>query len=168
MKTKSRGLRRKSQNMVRRLSQQTEVFPKAHQGVGFWHLHLPVSHEFIDSSKAPFGIRRLCAQTLINRAFDLAALAPDPVQTRVVAAISLPELWSSQIVVFFGPDYFNSFFDRDSTEQKWTPIEGRRLTKKWHLQLPHGLSERGTTEEIFKPDFASTGELWFIGQLAPL
>lgn len=166
MKAKQRGLRRKCANMVRNITQQTEVFPAPHRGANFWHLHLPVSRALIDSANTPFGVRRLYVQTIIDHAHYLSSRAPETNVTRVVAAVSLPGLWASQIIVFFDSSYFDSFFDRDFPTQKWTRLEAdRSLVQEWALQIPAGFSERGYKEEINDTDFAFTGEIWFIGQL---
>ncbi len=171
MKTKIRGLRRKCNNMVMQITEQTKVFPQPHEpsGIysGYWHLPLPVAQDFIDSAKAPFGVRRLCVQTLVNRAYHLAAIAPvGDTSTRVVVAVSLPNLWQSQIIVFFGSDYFDKFFSRNTATQTWTRLEGHRsLVREWKIQLPDGFSERGYHEEIDEPDFHQSGEIWFVGQI---
>ncbi len=44
---KPRGLRRKCENMVRLLTQQTVIFPQPHRGGAYWHLHLLVARDFI-------------------------------------------------------------------------------------------------------------------------
>ena len=163
---KPRGLHRKCRNMMRSLTQQTAVFPQPHHNNDFWHLHLPVAQNFIDAAATPSGVRRLCAQTLIDRAFYLASLAPTELETRVAVAICLPELWNSQIIVFFGAEYYDSFFKRDSEAQKWTTLEGNRsLAREWGLRVPDDFSERGYKEELRDGDFTLDGEIWFIGQL---
>ena len=164
---KQRGLRRKCRNMVRRITEQTATFPQPHQGASFWHLHLPVARDFISSGATPFKVRSLCAQTLINRAHHLAALAPSDGETRVVTAVTPQDLWDSQIIVFFGSEYFDTFFTRDSPDQKWTPLDlNRGLQRRWNLELPANFRERGYQEELNMEDFRFQQELWFIGQLA--
>jgi len=171
MNTKQRGLRRKCENMVRRITEQTEVFPQPHEPNGvyssYWHLHLPVAQDFIDSPKTPFGVRRLCVQTLVNRAYHLAAIAPvNDRSTRVVVAVDLPELWKSQIIVFFGTKYFDTFFNRNTETQRWTRLpQNRSLVQEWSISIPEGFSEHGYLEEINEEDYNHRGELWFIGQL---
>ena len=166
MKTKERGLHRKCENMVRRITEQTQVFPWPHEGSGYWHLHLPVARNFLRATNTSFGVRRLCVQTLIDRAHHLAGIAPvSKPSTRVVVAINLPELWNSQIIVFFGSSYFDTFFQRNTTAQRWTKIAGgRSLTKDWKTQVPADFSEIGYDEEIQDEDCAHTGKIWFIGQ----
>ena len=164
---KLRGLRRKCRNIVRRIIEQTATFPQAHNGAAFWHLHLPVARDFISSDATPFKVRRLCAQTLIDSAHHLAALAPLDGETRVVVAITPEDLWDSQIIVFFGSDYFDSFFTRDSAEQKWTMLNpNRSLQRRWNLEVPADFCGRGYQEELNMENFQSQQELWFFGQLA--
>ena len=175
MKTKIRGLRRKCLNMVTHISEETAVFPGPHwEDAGYWHLHLPIADNLIDSAKNSFGVRRLCVQTLITRAHHLASIAPvGETSTRVVVAIDLPRLFGSQIIVFFGSDYFDTFFNRDTDSQRWTPLEANRsLVREWNLQIPSGFSEHGYHEEINdlheafgEPDVKHSGEVWFVGQL---
>jgi hypothetical protein len=155
------------EEMVRRISEATEQFPKPHLGYDFWHFHLPILPEFIDSPNTPSDIRKLCVQTLLARAHHLASIAPrNEMPTRIVVAVSLPKLASSQIIVFFGSEYFKSFFTRDRPGQVWTPLEEKRsLAREWEIQIPPGFIERGIRQEITETDFRYDGEIWFIGQL---
>ena len=118
----------------------------------------------MDSRATAFKVRRLCVQTLIRCAHHLANLAPALEETRVVVAITLRALWASQIIVFFGPDYFDGFFDRNTESQKWTLIE-EKLSRQWHLEVPTAFNEQTYTEEIREDDFVHRGQICFIGQL---
>lgn len=163
---KPRGLRRKCGNMVRLLTQQTAIFPLPHRGGAYWHLHLPVARNFINATATPHGVRRLCAQTLIDCALHLAFIAPTDLETRVVVAVCLPELWNSQIIVFFGSEYYDSFFNRDSEDQRWTPLpDNIILEREWDLRVPANFSQSGYKQELRDIDFSFDGEIWFVGQL---
>ncbi len=164
---KQRGLRRKCKEMERRIAELTEAFPQPHDNRSYWHLHLPVYQDFIDSANTPFGVRRLCVQALVNHAHKLAAIAPPgQLPTRVVAASSLPELWASQIIVFFGAEYFDTFFDRDTDDQRWTRLPQKRsLVREWSINTPKEFSEVGYLEEVNDEDCEFVAEQWFIGQL---
>lgn len=151
--------------MVDWLAGKTKSFPKPFYGRDYWHLHLYSPRNFIRSKATPFGVRRLCAQTMIDRARHLAAIAPPGESVRVVVALSLPDLCGSQIIVFFGSDYFNTFFSRRTETQEWTQLENNSLIKAWNLQLPDGFSERGYLEETQDEDEVHKGQIWFIGQL---
>lgn len=166
-KKKVRGVKRKCNKMVKYVNGLTEFFPEANLDFGYWHLHLPVAQEFIDSIKTPHPVRRLCIQLLIIRAKHLIDIKPElDINIRVVACIQLPNLWNSQIIVFFGESYFESFFDRNNECQKWILLDSNRnISKELKVDVPSGLDVKGYREEIIDDDNKSISELWFIGEL---
>lgn len=165
IKTKTRGLGRKCQAMVDRIEQATQRFPQPHTTLGCWHLHLPVGQQFINSKSTPFSVQQLCVRTLVERAQHLVALAPSNWETRVVVAIDSSDFHQSQIIVFFGNDYFRSFFARNSEEQHWVLLSGKGLCIRWNLMLPSGFSERVYRREINEEDGLHKSQIYFIGQL---
>lgn len=162
-----RGQNRKFNTMQKRLMEFTSVFPEPDYQYGYWHLHLPTSQAFIDSCKTPASLRRECIQLMIECVQNLINIKPQiDIPIRVVAAISLPDLWDSQIIVFFGNDYYMSFFDRNSEDQKWIPLsEKRDIIREWNLNIPGLIEIKGYREEIYDEDSCYSGELWFIGEL---
>ncbi len=149
--------------MVRRIEEEAAVFP-ASDACGYWHLHLPIARGLVDSQSIPYGVRRLCAMTLIQRASHLARCAPVSEGTRVVAAITLPELWDSQIIVFFGEDYFAGFFDRKDDAQIWEPIN-EQLSKRWDIEMPQGFTERTFVVVNKEGEGVQRSQIWFVGEL---
>lgn len=154
--------------MVESIRSYTLAFPEEDwPGAGYWHLHVPVDQAFIDSQRTPHWVRRQCVQCLIDRSEYLRGLKPESDESiRVVASISLPNLWDSQIDVFFDQAYFSTFFERDSEGQTWTPLrKSRSLSREWGLNLPDALQERGYHERIRDEDYSHNGEVWFFGEL---
>jgi hypothetical protein len=167
IKRKPRGLKRKCRNMIARLKQETRNFPQPHTASGYWHLHLWVALEFVNPAAMPHFVRKLCVQTLLERTQRLTTLASPHDFSRVVVTINLPDVHASQLIVFFSESYFNSFFTRDSKQQKWTSLDNERsLAKEWSLQVPEGFEEKGFHEEVQEgEDYWVSNELWFFGQL---
>ncbi|MGE7623894.1 DUF3916 domain-containing protein [Viridibacillus sp. NPDC096237] len=163
---KARGLKRKTNSMIKQIEEEIIKFPTDYYR-GYWHLHLPVSETFIDSNKTPFGIKRLCMQTLINQVEYLISIKPKSEETlRVVAAIDWPRLFSSQIIVFKGEEHYKGFFDRNDEQQKWTLLSDERdLQREMGLSVPSNLQITGFNEQIFDEDYYHEGEIWFIGEL---
>jgi hypothetical protein len=155
--------------MVHNIESATQAFPaEDSQDRGYWHLHVPVGQSFIDSFKTPHSIRQLCVQTLLDAADRLRGLRTDVcTSTRVVVAIDLPNLFDSQIIVFFGDHHYGTFFDRHTDEQQWNLLPAdRSLAKEWGLRMPPGFLQRGYREHIANDDYVQHGEIWFIGELA--
>jgi hypothetical protein len=134
---------------------------------GYWHVHLPLAQTFIDSQSTPRSVRRLCIQSLVDPAARLReSQRHRSTRCRVVAAVSLPLLFDSQLIVFFGDEYWNQFFRRDTPEQRWIALAPTRsLAREWGVLLPDGFEERGYAESIADEGFQSEGERWFLGDV---
>ncbi len=163
---KPRGLKRKCAELVRRIRAEVQSFPERTAEEKYWHMHLPVSQAFIDSPKTPKSIRRLCMQELLDATSHLMSIRPSNTKAKVVTAIDLPNLFDSQIIIFFSEEYFDSFFNRESGEQRWLSLASNRsLAREWNLNIPPRFCEKGFQEIIQDEDYAHTGEVWFFGEL---
>jgi hypothetical protein len=82
----------------------------------------------------------------------------------VIAAIDLPRLFDSQLIVFFGQDYFSRLFTRETPDQTWVALPPHRsLERERSLRIPAGFSEWGFSETLRDDDFERRGEIWFCG-----
>lgn len=164
---KLRGLKRKTRNMIKRIWEETSDFPLDFYN-GYCHLHLPVAQGFIDSDRTPFGIKRLCVQTLLERAKHLIEIKPNtPDRYRVVVYISFQALFDSQIIVFAGDSHFEGFFNRNDEFQKRIPLpEERNFESDWRINIPKDMNVLGFKEEITDEDEEIyKRDIWFIGEL---
>lgn len=67
---------------------------------------------------------------------------------------------------FFGDNYYESFFERNTEYQKWILLsENRRIEREWGLDIPKNMKVKGYREEIIDEDDIFIDELWFIGEL---
>ncbi|MFG3613541.1 DUF3916 domain-containing protein [Rummeliibacillus stabekisii] len=164
---KVRGVKRQSNNIIKRMEENTLEFPTDFYN-GYWHLHIPVTQDFVNSDKTPKKVKRLCIQTLVERAEHLIACKPnDKEKYRVVVAIDLPNLGDSQIIVFKGDSHFKDFFNRNDEEQKWLHLsDDRNIQTEWGLSIPKELQISGFKEVITDEDgYHYESEIWFIGEL---
>ncbi len=164
---KIRGAKRRTRRILREIAALTAAFPQDFEN-GYWHLHLPADYKFMTSSRTPRRAKRLCLQALLDGAARLAHLKPDNGRTyRAVVAVDLPQLWSSQIILFEGDDYFRSFFERNGEPERWTPLPASRsLQAEWRLSSPADWRQNGFLEVIEGEDgYRYEGEIWFIGEL---
>jgi hypothetical protein len=167
-KKKIRGLRRRYKTFVNDLTDLTKTMPIPNDyGLGYWHLHLPFSQECIDSKNTPNKFRRDIMQKLIVRVEHLINIkTKEQSDYCIYAIISLPNLFDSQILVIPDKSWFGGFFERNSAEQKWIPLDSERnLIKEWNLVLSSDLKVQGFKEIISDDEFNYEGEIWFIGEL---
>ena len=166
---KLRGLKRRYKTLITDFNEMTETMPNPNEkSLGYWHLHLPFSQEYIDSKKTPNKLRRDIMQMLINRVDYLKNIkTKEQSDYRIYSIISLPNLFDSQIVVLPDKSWFDGFFERDSDEQKWITLDKHRnLIEEWNLILPSALEVRGYKEIISEDNYNYEGEIWFIGELS--
>ena len=140
-----------------------------YEGRGYFHWKIPVSYALVSGRSARLAIQTRCAQVLIDAAVALAARKPKDLRhTRVVAIINLPDLFASEVCVFFEEAYFEGFAPRDSEDQAWTPMDDS-LARRWGLQLPKGFGETGyrtvTRDTDYGSDRVEEGEVWMIGEV---
>ena len=95
--------------------------------LGYWHEHLPFSQDYIDSKKTPNRIRRGIMQTLIDQVNHLISIKKEErIDFKIYTVISLPYLFDSQIAIILDRSWFEGFFERNSEEQKWIPLDKDR------------------------------------------
>ncbi|MES5939682.1 MULTISPECIES: DUF3916 domain-containing protein [unclassified Bacillus cereus group] len=164
---KIRGMKLKTETMIQRIKEYTNTFPSAFYDDEYWYMPLPVSQDFIDSPKTPSKVKRLCIQTLINRVNHLIKIKPSDTHTyRVVALISIENLWKSQIIVFKNDDYFQNFFNRNNEFQKWIPLSNESdFWKSWGFSICPPFQILHFQEIIYDEGECYEKEIWFIGEL---
>ncbi|MED2786944.1 DUF3916 domain-containing protein [Bacillus thuringiensis] len=164
---KIRGMKRKTNTMIKRIEEHTKTFPSTFYNDEYWYMPLPVSQAFIDSRKTSRKIKRLCIQTLLNRLNHLMKIKPSDTHTyRVVALISIENLWSSQIIVFKNDDYFHHFFNRNSKFQKWILLSNEiDFWETWEISVLPTFQTLHFQEIIYNADECYEKEILFIGEL---
>ncbi len=142
---------------------------RPYEGCGYFHWKIPVGRALVSGRGARLAIQSRCVQVLIDAAADLAARKPKSLRhTRVVAVINLPDLFASEVCVFFEQAYFKDFAPRDSADQAWMPIDDS-LARRWDLQAPEDFGEVGYRTVTRDIDYGSNrvdeGEVWMIGEV---
>lgn len=153
--------------MVEELDRGTMLFPDIDPEDGYWHMHLPVRQAFINSDKTPSGIKRLCVQKLVDCTERLVSLKPKlDMEIRVAAFINFPDLWYSEIIVFFGEKHYRGYFYRNNSYQTWIPLDANRnIAKEMGLKVPESFKTRGYKEILNNDDLRFENELWYLGEI---
>jgi hypothetical protein len=165
---KIRGMKRRTKTMIKRIEEYTNTFPSTFYNDEYWHMLLPTSQAFIDSNKTPRKIKKLCIQTLLDRADLLMKMKPNDTNTyRVVVMISIASLWHSQIIIFKNDDYFHKFFNRDNEFQKWIPLSNASdFGHEWKISISNSVQTLHFQEIINDDNGFFEEELSFIGELS--
>jgi len=147
------------------------TFPAEHAGLRHFKWKIPVLDRLVRPPTTTAAVQAECAQCLIDAAAHVAAAKPaDLAQARVVAIIGMPDMFGSEVCVFFDEAYFQSFTDRTGGYQRWTLLpQGRSLVEEIGLRLPNGFVVQGFAEAIRDEETGETreGEVWLIGECGP-
>lgn len=135
----------------------------------YWNLKIPVDLNLVESRQTTDGIRRACAQSLIDACAHLVQARPDwAAGSRVTCVVCLPDMFTSELCIYLSDDYFRSHTDPASGAHGETrAIQGRRLSQEWGLLVPDGLGELGMSVAFFNQDDDRhlAGERWYFGEV---
>ncbi|MBO5559627.1 MULTISPECIES: DUF3916 domain-containing protein [Ruminococcus] len=163
---KSRGQRRKFKRLLENIA---EIEP--YQDIdeinewGFEHFHVPGS-VWLDMPKTSSKIKTLFCKAWIRKTEEILKAKPDGLKfCKVVCFLCIPDLFCSQIIIFYGRKYYDSFWDRHNEYQDWSRItNGSSLAKERNIHTD--LKEAGFKETIHDEDETYNSYLWFYGELS--
>lgn len=162
-KKKQRGQRRKLAAVLRRI-EGFVPYKRADTDRGYECFKFS-SDMFIESPKTSAKIKTAFCRKWLEAAERFIAQKPSDIGfCKIVAVICIPNLWCSQITIFYDEHYYGTFFDRHGPYQTWTRLpENRSLLAERNIAST--LSERGYHEAIADEDCTCESELWFYGEL---
>ena len=164
---KQRGQRRKLKRLIAYLERDTKNFP-IHDGE-YDHWHMPCAESYINSYKTSGKIKNQAMQCMIDCAQYLYTIKPNNIGfCRIVCMISYPDIWNSQIIIFFRKEYFNNFFVRNNDEQSWSVLYNKSMKESRGFSTIPEFTEAGYLDEIYDDgEKVYKNELWFYGELNP-
>lgn len=146
-------------------------FPKNTPNEDYWNCKLPILSGIVDNENVTYEVKRECIQYLINAVENIINLKTTHFTNdscKIISLISIPDLFSSEITIFFNQEYYEHFFKRSGKHQTWQSVDNTRsLLKEYNIKLPTNivLQEVGFIENIIDEDYSYQGEVWAIGQL---
>lgn len=161
-KKKQRGQSRKLKAMFRYID---DFQPFVRTDNTFEHFHVP-SGIWINSPKTSGKLKTEFCRKWLAKTEEFISQKPEDIPfCKVAAAICVPYFQSSQIIIFYDADYFNSFWERTGAYQIWTPMEAKRSFCR-ERNISTALKEKGFHEKITEDeDSVFEDDLWFYGEI---
>ena len=161
-RAKERGQRRKWKKLRERIH---TISDRAylHTDQAYEHFHVP-SDPFLDSPKTSGKIKTAFCREWIGATERLIERKPADIGfCKVVCDLCLPELWASQIIIFYDKAYYDSFWERNNEDQRWircTPSRSLLAERNIQTDLPELLIHETLRDEgeLFHFD------LWYYGE----
>ncbi len=117
---------------------------------------IPVLTTLVEGKQATDAIRKDCAQQMINAAGHLLqARTAEAIDSRIVASICIPDMFSSEICIYTQLDYHRCHIPPAHDESS---IIDKSLAADWGLVLPKGMKERGMSFSVEDDD----GEIYVL------
>ena len=168
--TGSRKKPRESRRSIQRFQEWSvahpRTFPEPGTGGDLWYCNIPVPSLVVDGKNARRWARRAVVSGLIHAQARLARMRPSNREAaRIIACITLPELFRSSINVVFTEQRWERMLQCDEPGRSLRPLSSdRSLLGEWDL-LPATVGELGFLETIREGDYRYDGELWFVGNV---
>lgn len=160
---KQRGQRRKLRALLTNIG---AFVPFKATDEPYEHFHVP-SSMFIESPKTSGKIKTaFCRKWLAVTEEWIKTKPTDLPFCKVVAVIDVPHFWGSQIILFYHPDYYTDFWNRNEPEQTWMPIDSTAASFKNARNIATTLFEKGYLQTFCDNDgYHEQSTLWFYGDL---
>lgn len=158
---KQRGQYRKLRSMFRKID---EFTPFKRTDREFEAFNVP-SDMFIEHKHTSGKIKtEFCRKWLKTTELFLAQKPKDIPFCKIAAILSVPNLWCSEIIIFYDESYWSEFFIRTGSEQYWTQIpDNISFSKKRNIKTQ--LSEQGYYEKLIDEVYIYENEIWVYGEL---
>lgn len=158
---KQRGQRRKLKAMFRHID---EFIPFSQTEKVYEHFPVP-GGPFIESCKTSGKVKtEFCRKWLETTEKFIAQKPAEKSFCKIVAILSVPNYWSSQIIVFYDERYYNSFWDRTGPCQVWELGQKNKSFCK-ERNIITSLREACYHETITEDDEVFKRDLWFYGDI---
>jgi uncharacterized protein DUF3916 len=165
-KEKLRGKKRRLNELDTWANSFQHTFPIPHDNQ-FINWKIPVVDRLVTGPQTNVQIQRHCVSALLCAATHLITSKPAELKEscRIAVLLALPDLFSSEVTVFFDKEYYAGFYNYDQ------PLPASdSFTKKLGLVLPKGFKEIGTLLETEDEDEDTgkttkfTEERWTLGE----
>ena len=155
---KQRGQGRKLKVLVNYID---DFIPFEETDGKYEHFHVPCCRSFINSPK----IRRKIKIYFLRKWIETTEKFIEKSKTmhldfcKVVAIICEPDIWDSEIIIFYDKNYYDTFFTRNDECQIWTKVNNKSSFIKRHGIKTH-LSEVCINIKDIDEDYVYNSFIW--------
>ncbi|MEM9245175.1 MAG: DUF3916 domain-containing protein [Cyanobacteria bacterium P01_F01_bin.153] len=137
----------------------------------YWNIKIPVHIYLVEGRYSTGDTRRQCAQQMIDACTRIKQAKPPQSKTRVTCLIAVPDMFTSEICLYFDEEYFQSFLkEGEGKYGKSERILDRSLSQELGLTIPADFHEVGMS--IYCPSgyfkhrtWGYTRERWYFGEV---
>ena len=162
---KVRGIKRRLRAIDKWSDSFEGYFPSEHSSERYWNWKLPVLDRLVAPPITTNEIQAHCAKAILKAVEHLSTAKPEQYKNSIVTAlITYPDMFGSEICVFFDKEYYESFFKRNSEWESLISIEGNSLSESLGFKLPESFTETGfvfSTKEEWEGEVTTFEQEWW-------
>jgi hypothetical protein len=141
---KVRGIKRRLRALDRWVDSFEQINLDDFKDGKYFHWKLPVLDRLVNRPTATKALQKSCFEALLKAAASLSKnKTSDQSEVIVTVLVTQPDMFSSQICVFFDKDYFNEFYHRDDEWGSLNEIIDNSLADILRAKCPAGFLEKG-------------------------
>lgn len=131
--------------------------------LGYWNCKIPVLDRLVSRKASSRKIQTRAANALLRAGENIRKARPSKYSYSIVTVIvTYPEMFDSELCVFFDKQYFNKFFKRNTSEQRLLPTSGDSLSERMELLVPASFSEEGFDFEFINDEGDWERTQWWV------
>ncbi len=159
---KLRGVKRRIEALERWPDEFDSWFP-TDVGLGYWNCKLPVLDRLVSQRFSTDSIQIRAVKSLLRAGENIRNARPAHLaDSIVVVVVTFPDMFDSEVCVFFDRNHYSRFISRNSTDQKLVPTTKDSLCKRMGFGIPAGFSEAGYDFEFVNDDDDWEYSQWWI------
>ena len=160
-KEKLRGAKRRVESLKRWVNSTRNYFPQPHKEMLYWNKKIPILDRLVNPPTTSTKIQEECANLLLRAANNIIEAKPKNDSSSIVSVIlSLPDMHSSEICVFFDPGYIKQMLYRDARFEKISLLNRTLPDTKLNLLVPSSLTNKGLLFQDLSFDESYEAEWW--------
>ncbi len=164
-KEKLRGIKRRLNAIDNWANSFEGYFPVEHSSEKYWNYKIPVLDRLVCPPTTTDELQAHCVVALLRAAEFLVSARPREHQkAKVSVLVTYPDMFGSEICVFFDKSYLKAFFERSSEKEQLNVIKGNTLSCNLTFEVPSIFFEHGymyKTKEEWEGEVTEYQEQWW-------
>lgn len=161
-KEKLRGVKRRIRTLENWPNDFRSWFPTDAR-FGFWNCKIPVLDRLVSPKFTNQSIQVRAVNALVQSVENIRnARSAQDTDSIVAGIVTYPDMFNSELCVFFDKTHFHKFFKRSTPSQSLLPTKTDSLCKRFGFVVPEGFVETGYDFSFLNDDDVWEYSQWWI------
>jgi hypothetical protein len=160
-KEKLRGINRRLKSIDNWAESFNGYFPEEYSTEKYMNYKIPVLDRLVNTPTTTKNIQAHCLKAILKATAYIEKAKPKKLNNSIVTVlVTYPDMFSSEICIFFNEEYFRTFFERNNETEKLIQLSGKSLAQDLEVDIPANFKEIGFQFTV-KDDSDIFNEEWW-------